>query len=178
MKKTNKKTRLTQQSSQPPLLHFTSLHFAATCRSLFYHADPTAQVSSADSERKTCDPVRQNEYLSFLEDQRCFGNQLWQQTDPPFLRPCHPSEILQYQNYCSWWWLWHQLGQFSATHYNINLKRNMASLHLCLFLFLKLLFFIIFSEYTPAACWTRPLMLGTMALRESNGTDGSMRVLL
>lgn len=36
----------------------------------------------------------------------------------------------------------------------------------------------IFSEYTPAACWTRPLMLGMIALRESNGTDGSMRVLL
>lgn len=36
----------------------------------------------------------------------------------------------------------------------------------------------IISEYTPGACWTRPLMLGMIALRESNGTDGSMRVLL
>lgn len=33
-------------------------------------------------------------------------------------------------------------------------------------------------QYKPAACWMRPLMLGTIALRESNGTDGSMRVLL
>lgn len=114
-----------QQSSSQP--HAAAFYFFALCCHLPFAIltrwSDTVQGSSADSENKTSsDPVRQNEYLSFLESQWCFGNQLWQQTDPLFLRPCHPSVILQYQNYCSWWWLWPQLGQFSATHYNINLK--------------------------------------------------------
>lgn len=106
----------------------------------------------------------QNEYLSFPEDRRCFGNQLWQQTHPPFLRPCHPSVILQCQNYWSWWWLWHQSGQFSATHYNINLKKKEIWLHcICVY-------FYFLNYFVGGILWTHTCCLLNAAIYVGDGS--------
>lgn len=61
-------------------------------------------------------------------------------------------------------------------------KLNVVSLIVFFFYPKKNVFFgsyffeTVFS--VPAACWTRPILLGTTALRLSNGTEGSIETLL